>query len=772
MPYPQGANGYASVVVELVVTIDGTVREARVVQGDEPFASAALSAASTWRYEPARRGDKPVAARIRVLVEFKPDVPVPQPEAPSPEPAGAPKPASSASPPVMGAAPKQIPEAANGTAPTHAPIEVVVRGRRKDNPQLTLRRADIQQLPGAFGDPFRAIESLPGVTPIVSGLPYFFVRGAPPGNTGYFLDDIRVPALFHLGIGPGVIHPGLVDRMDFFPGGYPARFGRFAGGIVAADTIAPREKPHAEGSLRLFDAGALIESPFGDGRGSALAAGRYSYTGALFSLFSPDAKLDYWDYQTRVGWSLSGTDRVSVFAFGSHDVLAGRDWKTGQMKEQLGIQFHRVDLRYEHQTATLWMRAAITLGRDRVASAEDSANTSLIGSRVAADWTLSDTVRVRAGLDNNFSNNRIDRPLPPEGQIDLTGAPPIFASSNDLAAGAWVDTVLRLTSRVEVVPGIRIDLFSSVLTPQVPTYAFLPRRATAIGVDPRLATNVRLTSYVLWRSTFGIAHQPPTAFVASPGLHQLARLDQGLQWAAQASQGLDFTLPFEITLGATGFVQRLFNLVDASVTCNLNDVIDDQSNLDTRCLSQRTRGQSYGIELMARRPLSKRVAGFVSYTLSRTTREAPEQSWYGGLDAQGNPSYPVVRPHQVLSEFDRTHVLGAALAVDLGRRWRAGSRLTAYSGRPYYPETLEVGVRGTNTGRLAAFYRLDLRLEKRWPLGDNGSIAFVAEWLNALLRKEEIDYQCSFSTATFRRECAADSIGPITVPNIGVEGAI
>ena len=39
--------------------------------------------------------------------------------------------------------------------------------------------AEVRAMPGAFGDSFRAIEALPGVTPLVSGLPYFFVRGAP-----------------------------------------------------------------------------------------------------------------------------------------------------------------------------------------------------------------------------------------------------------------------------------------------------------------------------------------------------------------------------------------------------------------------------------------------------------------------------------------------------------------------------------------------------------------------------------------------------------------
>ena len=130
------------------------------------------------------------------------------------------------------------------------------------------------------------IEALPGVTPIASGLPFFYVRGAPPGNVGYFLDGVRVPYLYHIGLGPSVIHPGLVERVDLYPGGYPARFGRFTGGIVAGETTAPRTDFHGEYNVRLFDLGALAETGFAGDRGTALAAFRYSYTAAALSLFA------------------------------------------------------------------------------------------------------------------------------------------------------------------------------------------------------------------------------------------------------------------------------------------------------------------------------------------------------------------------------------------------------------------------------------------------------------------------------------------------------
>src|SRR5205814_158555 len=113
-----------------------------------------------------------------------------------------------------------------------AVTEVLVRGQRPAPAAARLTREESKQMPGALADPFRAIEAMPGVTPIASALPYFFVRGAPPGNVGYFFDGIRLPLLFHVFFGPSVIHPAMIQKVDLYRGGYPAEYGRFAGGIV------------------------------------------------------------------------------------------------------------------------------------------------------------------------------------------------------------------------------------------------------------------------------------------------------------------------------------------------------------------------------------------------------------------------------------------------------------------------------------------------------------------------------------------------------------
>ena len=148
----------------------------------------------------------------------------------------------------------------------NAPSYETVVTTRPPEPALTVAGQDLTTTPGSLGDPLRTIESLPGVATPAWPLPVYAVRGANPGNTGFVLDDLRVPALFHLALGPAVIHPYFFDDLTFYPGGYPARYGRYVGGLVSAHTREPAsDMAHAAVDVRLYDAGALVSAPLPGG---------------------------------------------------------------------------------------------------------------------------------------------------------------------------------------------------------------------------------------------------------------------------------------------------------------------------------------------------------------------------------------------------------------------------------------------------------------------------------------------------------------------------
>ncbi|MBX3200628.1 MAG: TonB-dependent receptor plug domain-containing protein [Labilithrix sp.] len=709
----------------------------------------------------AARGDD-VAVALAVTRSAEPDK-TPAPPAPAPTedaastPDAAPTASAAASADVAEAADvaeTEGPTTAAAAASAHAapnedagPDEVHVRGARKREPTApkeTLGGREIRYIPGAFGDAFRAIETLPGVTPIVSGLPYYFIRGAPPGNTGFFIDGVRVPGLFHLGVGPAVMYPALIDHVDLYKGAYPVSFGRFAGGILSADTVRPGERARADWTLRLLDAGALVEAPFGkegDGaapRGSALVSGRYGYPGLLLSIFSPDTGLAYWDYQTRVNYKLSDKDVVSVFGFGSYDSISQRDKTNGvpnpELSEVLNIQFHRLDLRWDRRTsATGSMQAAVTLGYDRTGSQGFAARSWILGTRVIATERLAKSAQVRGGADLHLQTYDFrlggggDAEVPPrpdEAGSALTGV------QKDANMAVWVDAPLEVAPRVEVTPGVRADLFTSRgigLARAIPSLD--PRVTTRIGIGP-----------IHHLGAVGIAHQPAAFPVPIPAL-TFAQLRRGLQGGYHMSQGLEIPLPAELTAQVSGYLHTYTGLVDLGQQCDVED---------PRCDPSGARGRSVGLEAMVKRNLGKRVGGFVSYTLSRSTRD----------------TYDVTIRKQTsrLSEFDRTHVLNIVVSVDLGKGWRTGLRYTGYSGVPYstISELLPPNA------RTPAFHRVDARVEKRWFQTNGRSFALTAEMFNALLMKEAVGVTC----VGVPPSCSPQEIGPIAIPSLGFEGSL
>jgi hypothetical protein len=677
-----------------------------------------------------------------------------QPKA-APESAPQPLPGTPEKPETIAPEPPTAVSTAPPVAAPNEPIEVVVKGARSSSaPQLS--RAEVRQLPGAFGDPFRAIEIMPGVTPIASGLPYFFVRGAPPGNVGYFFDEIAVPGLFHVAAGPALIHPAFVGDVRLYSGAYPARYGRFAGGIVTGSAAPPEYRFHGEASIRLVDAGALVEIPFDGKRGSAMLAGRYSYTGAVVSLVAPGVEIGYWDYQGRVQHRLTERDTLSVFGFGAHDFLSAED-DDGEVQNIYDVTFHRLDLRYDRVIdSDSALRIATTLGLDRTGTGEGDGldlSAERVRNRFVFSHRLNSRTQLNAGgdietalYDIDIDSEEVDDdddPLPgpigPPPELNprpLPGLPPrfpppppddasieeLFSSRSEVVGGAWLEWVLDLGSGVTLTPGFRLDVYTG-------------DGVTQLAPEPRISARFQVSRRVALLHDLGIAHQAPSFAIPVPGLQGAA--SQGLQRAVQSSAGPEIDLGNQITGTLTLFQNILFGGTDALGLFQLQRA---ESSIETE--TDRVLARTYGLEVFLRRALTERLGGFLSYTLSRSTRS-------------------ISRLHGPAS-FDRTHVFNLAVAYDLGRAWRAGIRTVVYTGIPgelAYPAAVE------HPPRAPVFYRFDWRLEKRWRLGETGFWALVFEVLNTTLHEETLEISC------YAYGCESESIGPVTIPSIGVEAS-
>ncbi|MBI3787082.1 MAG: TonB-dependent receptor [Ignavibacteriales bacterium] len=99
----------------------------------------------------------------------------------------------------------------------------------------TYSREEIQRSPGAAGDIFRAIETLPGVSSGGGEFSAFAVRGGSPRDNIVLIDNIPFDKVSHFDGGTeeqeaqggrfSIFAPGLIDEANFQAGGFAAKYG-------------------------------------------------------------------------------------------------------------------------------------------------------------------------------------------------------------------------------------------------------------------------------------------------------------------------------------------------------------------------------------------------------------------------------------------------------------------------------------------------------------------------------------------------------------------
>lgn len=611
----------------------------------------------------------------------------------------------------------------------------VVGARGGAETSLTLDRVEATRVAGTMGDPLKVIQSLPGVGSMASLLPYPVVRGAAPGDTAYLVDGTVLPMLFHVGIGNSVVHPRLVDRVDFFPGVAPIRYGRYTGGAVEAITRPPEgEQTLTDIDVNLLQAGALVSVPLNDGRTRITAAGRYSYSGLLISQLNEGTELGFWDYHLRLDQDLPGAGHhLKLAIFGAEDQF-------GDQRQVTEVGFHRLTARHQIALgADDSLQSQLDLGRDRADSPfstllyvrdptctpatcdqsgfgrdlylpENRIEHQLIAEwvvrgRVAWDHWFGDDLRLSSGID--YELRRAVDDLAITRNASLIG----FAGEHLTRHvwGAYTGATWSPLPTLRILPGVRTDVYA--------------RQGWTVGVDPRLGAELDLSAATTLRAQVGLSHAPQRFFLPIPGLSDVER-DVDLVEAWQAAVGVSHRIADAWTLSATayGTLQRnLLALDDAGYLSG--DELPFDVSVDENPVSYQTgnmafsQGRGAGLEVLLRRERRGRWFGWLAATLQHHERQRPDGQW---------------RP----SPLDQAVVLNAVSTWQLTAGWSAGFRMHLHTGRPVEGSGGIVdSPRQRPEGRLPAYYQLDLRTDWVW-VHDGAIIDLYLDVINATFNRE------------------------------------
>ncbi|HJL20192.1 MAG TPA: TonB-dependent receptor [Sandaracinaceae bacterium LLY-WYZ-13_1] len=755
--------------VELVLTIapDGTVSEVRVFTPlREDVDALVLEAAQQMRFEPATRDGEPIPARVRFRYRITPPAPPPE-EAEDAEGEGPAEgedvegelPEGPAADDLEGIDLSQFDTEVSelGIAAEVEPPEPSAAER------ITLQAEELTTVPGTFGEPLRVVATLPGVVRSPFGLGFFLVRGAAFQNTGFFVDGFPVPLLYHLGAGPAVISSRFVERLNFYPGGYPARYGRFSAGVIALETAPPpTDSIRGELSVDLFRASALVSVPFEDGRGAVAAAFRRSYYELLLPLVQEGIHLEYTDYQIRADYRPTSRLSLSLFVFGSDDVLDqtgsfGGGVASEGVQNRLGYDFQRVIAKIKIRLPeNVRLTLAGMLGRDGnsftnarpgTAGLDFALQNTYAAVRLDTEIPWSEALQTNLGFDINAIIFDVEANaftpaglgMYPQPVFSPSGSAAVDRSIPRALGAFYLEQIIRLET-LEISAQGRFDYMR---------YGDV----SEIIPDPRLVVRWQVVPELLIKAATGLFSQPPSAFqvvreAGNPGLPP--------QRAWQSSVGAEVMFPEQVEVRSTFFYSQMWDIARQT-----NRTVSTPDGPQRQFFVADREGRAYGLELMIRRRIEEGFYGWLSYTLSRSERRTDNGRW-------------------APFTYDQTHVLNLAASYEIDG-WRFGARFQLATGRPrssvipYGPDVTSVfdaddgdrNARFRSIGeRFATFHRLDLRIDREFEIGPiEGSVYLDVQNVYNAANNEGTLYD-------YRYAETANLPGLPILPTIGVRGAI
>jgi TonB family protein len=642
-----------------------------------------------------------------------------------------------------------------------SPYETIVEADREklEVTRRTVTRRELTTVPGTFGDPLRVIQNLPGMARSPFALGLLLVRGSDPNDTGVFVDGHSVPLLYHFLGGPSILNPEFLESIDLYPGGFPARFGRFHGGIVDVNTRSPAsDGVHGSAKVDVIDSGAYLRAPIGD-HVTVAVAGRRSYVDALLPFILPEPDPGdtlvvvpvYWDYQARMDVELPRRSTLSILAFGSDDRLqllqrSAEEMATYDLDTHIG--FHRLRATLTVPIAgDLKLSISPVFGRDALSfSAGAQANTditnSVLGVRERFSGKLTERLHLDTGIDLDSRVTRFNALLPnpddirnPEVMIDL----PSEALSRTIdmyGLGLYGEVAWDIGAGVRVIPGLRYDLY---LLNGKPRFSF----------DPRIVARWTAWPKTTFKGYVGLYREAPPPEALD---NVFGNPDLKLESAVHTGFGVEQQLTRNISIDAEAYYIARDDLAafEEGVTerpdGTLQRIFYDSDGV----------GDTVGLEVLLKHKVTDRFYGWLSYTLSRSTLlRDPEDD-------------------RTLTPFDQTHNLIAVASYRLPSGWEFGARIRYSTGLPETPildgtydsdEDDYQPVRGPMfSHRRQPFTEINLRVDKTWTF-DTWSFGAYLDVINVLNAEnpEATQYDYRFrATAPIR--------GVPIVPTLGLKG--
>ena len=592
---------------------------------------------------------------------------------------------------------------------------------------------EIEKSPGANRDISRIVQSYPGVAFSPTGYRNdLIVRGGSPSENRFYLDGVEIPNINHFSTqgasgGPvGIINADLIREVNFYTGAFPTDRGNAMSSVLDFKLRdGDMERNSLKATLGASEVSLASNGHIGK-KTSYLVSVRQSYLQFLFDMLGLPFLPTFTDAQFKLKTRFNANNELTILGLGGIDNMKLNTKLDGEKAEYILSYLPKIQQEtftlgavYRHYAGIHVQSVVVShsylnnrntkyLNNDessadnlslKLRSVEQETKFRIENTSTLGNWKIN----FGANLDySQYTNTTFQRVYIDEGRT--------FDYHTYLGMWRWgiFGTINYATTdeRFTASLGVRTDAnnFSSGM------------KGMGDQLSPRLSLSYRLTDGLYLSGNAGLYYQLPPYTGLGFKDNNGAWVNKYLRYmsVSQESLGLSWHPGNTFELSAEGFYKQYdkipFSIADGiPLACKGNDY----GVIGNEALSSTAQGRAYGIEILMKWLIAKKLNLASSFTLFKSEYRNNKQSEY------------------IASAWDNRYIFNMSGTYNFPHNWSLGMKISCIGGAPYTPYDVEKSSLVTawnaqgrpyydytkyNTGRLPAFGQLDVRVDKTFYL--------------------------------------------------------
>jgi len=624
----------------------------------------------------------------------------------------------------------------------------------------TINASEISKSAGGNRDISKVVANLPGVASSSSFRNDIIVRGGSPSENKFFLDGIEIPTINHFTTqgssgGPvGILNVNLIREVDFYTGAFPANRGNALSSVMELKLIEGNEE-EISGSFALgsSDAGFTLNTPLSD-KSSLLLSIRRSYLQFLFKALKLPFLPTYNDMQFKYSYKPNKKNQFNLLGIATIDDFSLNTEINDEEEDSMQIALNNYNLnnlvinkQWNYTLGGTWRHFFNNSNLFFVISRNHLNNTALKfldyadeNSQKILDYK-SEEIENKSRIEYNFLKNNYSFNI----GVNLEDANYTNNTTQLFTVGDSIITGINNSNLQFIKYGLFAQIgktyFANTLSSsfglRVDGNSFT-ESTNSTNLSPRLSLAYNINSKISINTNIGRFHQLPSyTILGFENNGNYLNKDASYISCDHAVLGVEYNPSSYSKITLESFYKSYnnypFSVLDSISLANLGDEFGVIGNEDISSISK---GNSYGVELLAQQKMSSSIYGILSATYYRSRFE----------DKDGN---------LISSSWDNRFILNMTAGKKFKNNIELGFKYRFSGGSPYTPidiinssnkiiwdinQQAVLDYNLLNTQRLNGSHVLDIRIDKKWFFKSWGLNAYI-DIENILSSKTELPSQ-------------------------------